>query len=94
MKFLGMEFGGSSKEEKKGDGARHIAIPSGEGAEFSAEDQDSVNMAAQLYRLDEQLKRAQEDANAGRNPEIPIAELEEKIANIRAQMPYGEENEQ
>ena len=88
---MGLEnwlFGG---EKKNTDGAEHMAIPQGTG-ELAGEDQDGVNMPAQLLRLEEQLKRAKEDADAGRDPEIPIPELIEKIENIRAQMPYGQEN--
>ncbi len=90
MGFLEGFFGNNSERENT-DSAGHIANPERRG-ELAGEDQDNIDMARQLHHLEEQLARAQEDANAGRDPEIPIPELIEKIGNIRAQMPYGEEN--
>ncbi|KKQ77342.1 MAG: hypothetical protein A3A96_02240 [Candidatus Zambryskibacteria bacterium RIFCSPLOWO2_01_FULL_39_39] len=81
-------FNGKSEGSKNTDGAGHIANPISTG-EFAGEDQEGVDMGMQLKRLNEQLKKAREDTDNGKNPEIPIAELEEMIENLRAQMPFG-----
>lgn len=88
MGFLEGFFG---SKEKNTDSAGHTANPEGTG-ELAGEDQQNVDMAMQLKRLQEQLERANRDAEDGITPEVPVSELMEKISNIEAQMPYGEEN--
>lgn len=92
MGFLEGIFG-KNNEPKNTDSAGHIANPERTG-EFAEEDHRKVDMKEQLRHLEKQLEKAKKDADAGLNPEIPISELEEKIANIKAQMPYGSDQKQ